>query len=70
MLLCKNLEIMNINYSLRIDIFSSKLSSLSVIDEELMNETYLKNGNFDLDYCKKDAEKASLSNSKRIVWVM
>ena len=61
---------MNINYSLRIDIFSSKLSSLSVIDEELMNETYLKNGNFDLDYCKKDAEKASLSNSKRIVWVM
>ena len=61
---------MNINYSLRIDIFSSKLSSLSVIDEELMNETYLKNGNFDLDYCKKDAEKASVSNSKRIVWVM
>ena len=38
--------------------------------DKLMNETYFKNGNFDLDLCKKDAEKASLSNSKRIVWVM
>ena len=28
--------------------------------DKLMNETYFKNGNFDLDLCKKDAENGSI----------